>query len=145
MKLRLERSSKYTETEIDIRCSTIDEKLQKIIDIAQNDEKHITVKKDGFSSRIRAEDIYYFESVEEKSFVYCKDEVYSSELKLYELEELFNNTSFVRISKSCILNTDVLDRVKISLNGKMEATLQNNEKVTINRHYVPAFKKKLGL
>ncbi len=145
MKLRLERSSEYTETEIDIRCSTIDEKLQKIIDIAQNDEKHITVKKDGFSSRIRAEDIYYFESVEEKSFVYCKDEVYSSELKLYELEELFNNTSFVRISKSCILNTDVLDRVKISLNGKMEATLQNNEKVIINRHYVPAFKKKLGL
>ena len=71
--------------------------------------------------------------------------MYSSELKLYEIEELLMNTSFVRISKSCILNTDVLDKVKISLNGKMEATLQNGEKVLITRHYVPAFKKKLGL
>ena len=121
------------------------ETLQKIIDIVQNDEKQLTVKKDDFSRVIKASDIYYFESVDEKSFVYCKSEVYSSELRLYEIEELLSNTSFVRISKSCILNTDVLDKVRISLNAKMEATLQNGERVLITRHYVPAFKKKLGL
>ena len=145
MKLRLDCSPEHNETEVSIKCRTVDEKVQKIIDIVQNDEKQIIVKKDGYSSILRAADIYYFESVDEKSFVYCKSDVYSSELKLYEIEELLMNTSFVRISKSCILNTDVLDKVKISLNGKMEALLQNGEKVLITRHYVPAFKKILGL
>ena len=145
LKLRLDCSPENIETEVSIKCRAVDERIQKIIDIIQNDEKQITVKKDGYSSIVRAADIYYFESVDEKSFVYCKTDVYSSELKLYEIEELLMNTSFVRISKSCILNTDVLDKVKISLNGKMEATLQNGEKVLITRHYVPAFKKKLGL
>ena len=145
MKLKLDCSPEYKEAEVSIKCSAVDDRLQKIIDIVQNDEKQLTVKKDDFSRVIKASDIYYFESVDEKSFVYCKSEVYSSELRLYEIEELLSNTSFVRISKSCILNTDVLDKVRISLNGKMEATLQNGERVLITRHYVPAFKKKLGL
>lgn len=145
MKLKLDCSPEYKEAEVSIKCSAVDDRLQKIIDIVQNDEKQLTVKKDDFSRVIKASDIYYFESVDEKSFVYCKSEVYSSELRLYEIEELLSNTSFVRISKSCILNTDVLDKVRISLNAKMEATLQNGERVLITRHYVPAFKKKLGL
>ncbi len=145
LKLKLDCSPEYKEAEVSIKCSAVDDRLQKIIDIVQNDEKQLTVKKDDFSRVIKASDIYYFESVDEKSFVYCKSEVYSSELRLYEIEELLSNTSFVRISKSCILNTDVLDKVRISLNAKMEATLQNGERVLITRHYVPAFKKKLGL
>ena len=85
------------------------------------------------------------ESVEEKTFVYLEKEVYESNLKLYELEEQLKNTSYIRVSKSIILNIEKLQSVKPLINGKLEANLKNNEKILINRHYVPEFKKKFGI
>lgn len=145
MKLKIEQAAEYKETEVEIRCRNIDEQIQQIIDIANRSTKTITVKADGASKIIKTQNIYYFESVDEKSFAYCKDDVYSSDMKLYEIEELLTDTSFVRISKACILNIDVLDSVRVLMNGKMEALLLNGEKLIINRHYVPAFKKKFGM
>lgn len=49
----------------------------------------------------------------------------------------------MRISKSCILNIDFIEKVKPMLNGKYEVLLINGEKLIINRHYVPDFKKNL--
>ena len=145
MKLKIEQSACYEETEIDIRCKSLDEQIRQIIDIANRSTKAITVKSDGASKIIKTQSIYYFESVDEKTFVYCRDKVYSSDMKLYEAESLLINTSFVRISKACILNVDVLDSVRVLINGKMEALLLNGEKLIINRHYVPEFKKKFGM
>ncbi|MFR9043004.1 MAG: LytTR family DNA-binding domain-containing protein, partial [Intestinibacter bartlettii] len=94
---------------------------------------------------ISLKDAYYIESVEEKTFVYLEKEVYESNLKLYELEEQLKNTSYIRVSKSIILNIEKLQSVKPLINGKLEANLKNNEKILINRHYVPEFKKKFGI
>ena len=94
---------------------------------------------------LNAELAYYIESVEEKTFVYLEKEVYESNLKLYELEEQLKNTSYIRVSKSIILNIEKLQSVKPLINGKLEANLKNNEKILINRHYVPGFKKKFGI
>ena len=66
-------------------------------------------------------------------------------MKLFEFEEALINSSFVRISKSCILNIHFIEKVKPTLNGKYEVLLINGEKLIINRHYVPDFKKKFGL
>ena len=78
--------------------------------------------------------------------------MYESNLKLYELEEQLKNTSYIRVSKSIILNIEKLQSVKPLINGKLEANLKNNEKILINnekilinRHYVPEFKKKFGI
>ena len=54
-------------------------------------------------------------------------------------------TNFVRISKSCILNIMQLNSVRPLFHGKFEAQLKNQEKIIINRHYVPKFKEKFGL
>ena len=51
----------------------------------------------------------------------------------------------MRISKSCILNVMTLKNVRALLNGKMEAELENGEKVIVTRHYVETLKQKLGL
>lgn len=144
MKLKIEQSDEFDEIEVTIRCKTIDSRLQKAIDILQNTPKTLTVQNNGALKIIKTGLIYYIESVDEKTFVYCESEVYSSELKLYEFEELFSSISFVRISKACILNIDYIDSIRVLLNGKLEATLMNSEKVIITRHYVPMFRKKLN-
>lgn len=143
VKLTLTQSSKYSETEVDIRYANMEPRLQKAIDLLQNDTKIFSVRSDSGMRMIKSENILYFESVDEKTFVYSEEEVFSSEMKLYAVEELLRTSTFVRISKSCILNIDYLDSVKVLLNGKMQAILSNGEKLIINRHYVPAFKKKL--
>ena len=145
LKLTIDKSPKYIEAEINIKCDEIDKTIQDVIDLVQNKQRNISVQQDGSTKTISLGSVYYLESVDEKTFVYGKDEVFSTVMKLYEAEEILSGTSFVRISKSCILNIDILDSVKVMLNGKMEATLDNGEKLIINRHYVPGFKKKFGL
>lgn len=145
MKLTIDKSPKYNETEVLIKCREIDSHLQEIIDLIKKEKGIMAVSQQGDKKLLRLSSVYYIESVDEKTFVYCKDEVYSTGIKLYEAEELLKDTSFVRISKACILNIDVLDSVKVMLNGKMETTLDNGEKLVVNRHYVPGFKKKFGL
>lgn len=146
MKFTIEQSSDNNEVEINIKCGQIiDEKLQKLIDQIRLYSFSIVCKKDKDIYQISLKDAYYIESVEEKTFVYLEKEVYESNLKLYELEEQLKNTSYIRVSKSIILNIEKLQSVKPLINGKLEANLKNNEKILINRHYVPEFKKKFGI
>ena len=146
MKFTIEQSSDNNEVEINIKCGQIiDEKHQKLIDQIRLYSFSIVCKKGKEIYQISLKDAYYIESVEEKTFVYLEKEVYESNLKLYELEEQLKNTSYIRVSKSIILNIEKLQSVKPLINGKLEANLKNNEKILINRHYVPGFKKKFGI
>lgn len=101
--------------------------------------------KDGKMTLIDPKDIYYFESVDNKTFIYCMKEVYESKLKLYEIDSQFKNSSFFRASKSTILNLSKIKNISPAFNGRFEAVLKNNEKVIISRQFVPELKRKLGL
>jgi DNA-binding LytR/AlgR family response regulator len=145
LKLVIDQSLESKEVEITIRCGLIDPDLERLIAQIRLYCFSLTGKKDGSSYLIKLEDIFYFESTDEKTFIYCSKEVYESDLRLYELEQQLASTNFVRISKSCILNIMKLESVKALLNGKMEANLINDEKVIITRHYLQSVKEKLNL
>ncbi|MCL2321006.1 MAG: LytTR family transcriptional regulator [Oscillospiraceae bacterium] len=145
MKLVIDQSKEYKEVEITIKCGIVDKRLEKLISQIRLYSFSVLGKKDNKIFNIALENIYYFESVDEKSFIYTEDDVFETEFKLYELEKDLVDSRFVRISKSCILNIENLLSVKALLNGKYEATMNNDEKLIINRHYVPLFKEKFGL
>jgi len=94
--------------------------------------------------RVSPSDIFYFESVDKKTFIYCEKDVYESKQKLYELEDLAIN-DFLRISKSSIINLSKIKTLIPSLSGNAEAVLTNKERVAISRRYVNELKKNLGL
>ena len=146
MKLIIEESDDYQENEILIKCQNQnDEEIQRIIQNIQYLQTSLICKKEKAYLRIYLENILYIESIDEKTFLYTIDDVYEASQKLYELEQNLQSQGFLRISKSCILNLEYLQHVRALFNGKYEATLTNNEKLTINRSYVPAFKKAFGL
>ncbi len=145
MKLVIDQSLENQEVQITIRCGLIDANLEKLITQIRLYSFSLTGKRDDSIYVIKLEDIFYFESIDEKTFIYCRKDVYESNMRLYELEQQLAATDFVRISKSCILNVVKLESVKALLNGKMEAKLINNEKVIITRHYLQSVKEKLGL
>ena len=60
----------------------------------------------------------YVRYVDKKVFVYCAKEVYRSNYKLYELEEMLSQTGFVRVSRSVLLNVEKLTGIKTLANSK---------------------------
>lgn len=132
------------ELEIVIRCNKIDDEVKKLLSFF-DDEHYVIGKLNNRSYQIKTEDIYYLEANEDHIFIYCKDKVYETTLRLYELEKKLDTRSFVRISKSILLNLNKLDSVKALLNGRYEAVLVNNERLIITRHYVTGFKEKFGM
>ena len=97
-------------------------------------------KKDGTTTLIPLEEVFYFESIDGKTFIYKEKDVFESDLRLYEVEERFCNGTFVRISKAAILNIKKLKSFRTQFNGKLEAYLLNGERLEVNRHYVPKLK-----
>jgi DNA-binding LytR/AlgR family response regulator len=145
MKITIEDIRPGEEEEIIIRCRNLSDSLLKLITDLKMGDKKITGSLNGNITMIEPQHIYYFESVDNKVFIYCKQTVYESKLKLYEVEEDYVDSNFFRASKSVILNIAKIKSISPAYSGRFEALLFNGETVVISRQYVPALKKKLGL
>jgi DNA-binding LytR/AlgR family response regulator len=88
--------------------------------------------------------IFYFDTADEKTFAYTKDKVYDINYRLYQLEDMFDESPFLRVNKNTILNIKKVKSFKSTINGRMEAKLINEERIKISRRYVPNLKKRLG-
>ncbi|MDF2512523.1 MAG: LytTR family transcriptional regulator [Herbinix sp.] len=145
MKIIIEECKPGEEEQIIIRCKEMDEHVLKVISEFKVGQRKLPGMNNGVITMIEPANVYYFEGVDNKVFLYCKQNVYETKLKLYELEEEFKNTNFFRASKSVILNVTKIKSVSPAYNGRFEALLFNGERVVISRQYVPELKKKLGL
>jgi DNA-binding LytR/AlgR family response regulator len=145
MKIIIEDIGPGEEEQIIIRCKSLNEKVLSLIAELKTEQKKLTGIKDGIITMIDTKNVYYFEGVDNKVFIYCKQSVYESKLKLYEIEETYENSDFFRASKSIILNITKIKSISPAFSGRFEALLFNGEKVVISRQYVPELRKRLGL
>jgi DNA-binding LytR/AlgR family response regulator len=145
MKVSIEEINKEQEEEVIIRCYEVNEDILKIIHRIKNNESVLIGYAGDSIHRIKFNCVYYIETVDNKVFIYCKDKVFESKQKLYELEELCQGKKFLRTSKSIIINVMKITSLKPSLSGRFEACLDNGETVVISRQYVSVLKKMLGL
>lgn len=123
-----------------IEYPRLDAKTQKLIQKIKSLDLKVSGTSNGTVYQIPASDIYYAESLERKTFLYTEKDVYLTDKKLYELEELLREAGIIRISKSCLMNVDMLDSVKRLTNSQLEATLQNGEKLIVARTYLKQIK-----
>ena len=145
MKITITEPGEGEEDEIIVRCRHMDQQLLKLIYAIKAGRERITALQDGDYFQVAPDEIYYFEAVDSKVFLYLEKEVYETKLKLYELEEIFRNTDVFRASKSCIVNLSKVKRLSPAFNGRFEALMRNGERVIVSRQYVPVLKQKLGL
>lgn len=145
MKITIMDRADGEEDEIIIRCRNMDEQLLKLVYLIKSGQEKITVLRGGDYFQVAPEEIYYFEAVDNKVFLYLEKEVYETKHKLYELEKRFQGTDFFRASKSCIINLSKVKSLSPVFNGRFEAHMENGESVMISRQYVPVLKEKLGL
>lgn len=133
------------EEELILKCRSLDESLVEIINRFKRGGGKLTAYQDGNMFFIEPEEVFYFESVEQKVFAYCKSEVYQVKSKLYELLDELPGWKFIRVSKSVILNLNKIKSLTPAFSGRYEALLKNGEKVIISRQYVGLLKESLGV
>lgn len=145
MKIIIEPIADGDEEEIIIRSNSMDSDLLELIYTLKAGRSKLTAYQDDEILRLKPSDIYYFESVDNHVCACCETSVYEVKQKLYELERIYKNTDFIRISKSMIVNVSKIEKIVPMFNGRLEAVLNNKERVVISRQYVPDLKKKLGV
>lgn len=87
------------------------------------------------TARIFLDDILYFEAVGELVFAYTKDEVYEIKKRLYQIEAEVNDKSFIRVSKSVIINLNEVTALHPGINRCIYAYLSNEEQILVSRNY----------
>jgi len=143
MILRLEQDLSVDEIEIHIKYAEMSREVERMTSLLQSINTRIKCSFEGKEKLVSVSDIYYFESVDKKTFVYCEQDVYKTELRLYQIVENFTHFGFVQINKSCVLNINVLESITPLLNSRMEATLKNTERLFVTRKYLDNIRKSL--
>ncbi len=144
-KITIEQIPRDREEEIVVRCHELSDEVSAVINSLRRSDTVLLGTKNGETFRVPLRDVYYIESVDNKTFLCLEKKVYETRKKLYELEELTLGTKLFRCSKAMILNIGKIRSVSASVNGRFEAKLLNGETVIISRQYVPALKEKLGM
>lgn len=93
---------------------------------------------------IHIDQIYMIRIETDKVYLYCKEKKYVSRKRLVEIESMLNQ-SFMRISKTAIINLDYMVGIEAAFSGMMLITLENGCKDYVSRKYLPNLKKYLGL
>ena len=144
-KITLKTVPPAEEEEIIVKCHEVSDEVLSVLEKLKSDEALILGIRDGEVFRIPVKEVFYAESVDNKTYLYLRQNVYETKLKLYEIEERFRATKLFRCSKSMIVNIAKIRSVAPSVNGRLEAKLQNGEVVLISRQFVLAFKQKIGM
>lgn len=144
MKITLHEGLAIAETEIEVRCHVADKRLKRLLDYIRQYSFSLEGRMDEASFFLPSEEVIYMDSVDGRTFLYSGKNVYESRETLTSLEEKLVNTTFVRISKNCIVNTAWLKSVSPLWNHRLEAHLKNGENLIVSRNYIAALKEKLS-
>ena len=143
MRLRVEESIDNEEVEVIIKCSKNDEHIKRLIGLINTQFTNMIGKLDGENVIINLQNIYYFEAVENKVFAYESKTVYEVPYKIQELNLLLQDTTFIQISRTIILNVTKIKKVKPLVNGRILAVLDNTDKLIITPVYSYYYKQRI--
>lgn len=145
MKVSVREIPLNEDEEIVIKCHEINEDVLALLHRIKISEEKLMVTSGDEIHQVMLRDIFYFETVDNKSFVYCRDKVYETKLKLYEFEDMTQGSRFFRATKSTVINALKISYIRPSISGRFEVCMENGEKLLVSRQYVPDLKRKIGL
>ena len=140
MKVQIQRISDIEAEQVIIECVR---ETKDIIDIKNYVRSKDTTLTGMINDRLynfALNEVYYFEAVGEHVFAYTEKKVYELKGRLYEIENMYHDRHFNRISKSVVLNLMKIESLSPALNGRFTAHLKNKETIIISRQYVSQLK-----
>ena len=86
MDLKVTQIPKSETETLEIRCHKVSDEVREIVSFIKSRQGMISGKIDGNICEIPILDIYYFESVDKRSFAYTASDKYEINMRIYELE-----------------------------------------------------------
>ncbi len=143
MDVEIEKISAEEKELVLIRCRAVTEEVREIAAFIRSRQGSLSGTRDEKEYRIPVSELYYAESVDGRTFLYTKGQVYETPYRIYELESLLRTRHFLRVSKAMLLNLMKIRSIQPALNGRLTAVLSSGEEVIISRSYVKNLKSAL--
>ena len=146
MKILIQVDEELTEECIIIKCQRLDEnviKLQSLLAEHTNSDRNILLHKDEKSYYMPLEKILFFETENKQIWAHTVNEMYETDYKLYELEELLPG-SFMRVSKSTIVNLNHIYSITKNITASSVVEFHGTHKqIYVSRNYYKALVERL--
>jgi DNA-binding LytR/AlgR family response regulator len=132
-------------TAVEIHCREVTSETERLERYIGRFDERLQATSEGNTYNVQIDEILYIESVDKKTFLYTTGHVLQTEKRLYELEELLDEKTFFRASKSVIVNLNKITKLKPEVTRNILATLTNGEVIVISRRNVKALKELIGV
>lgn len=147
MKVHIELVEDLPEDEVVIRCSSVDEGIQRlhraILEQASATSK-IVFYKDNQEFYFPLEQVLFFETEGEAVYAHTADDSYRIHYRLYELEEALP-PYFARAAKSTIVNTRRIYSITRDITASSLVQFGGTHKqVYVSRHYYKTLRQRMG-
>lgn len=143
MKIEINVDERAADMEIVVTCKKLTPKVERVLAALRMMDHQITGRRDGETYLLDIAQVIYIESMERKCFIYTSDQVYESELRLYELEQQLEEYGFFRVSKSFLIHLRNIQSLKADLNRRIRVTMSNGEQIIASRQYADELKRRL--
>ena len=146
MKVELQIKETYEEEKLIVQTPQPTEKVQKVIEFAENLDQKETIKGkiEDQVYLIKVSKIQRFYIENRKVLAETASQAYTIDLRLYQILEILP-TNFIQISQSEIINIDSISHLKLTPNGLVEIFLKNESFTYSSRRYLKTIKEKLEL
>ncbi len=146
MKISLHIHERYKEPEIAICGPENNEKLKEVYRIVSDAvNEQFTLYDEGEAVNVSCVSIIRFYADGQKVKADTLKGTYTVKKRLYELETLLDEKSFVRISNSEIVNVKKIRRLDTSMAGTIHIYLDGEIETYVSRRYVRQIKQALGM
>ena len=145
MNIKYEIDESLRDDELIIRCKLISSKLLEIEKIINSDTvESVFGVQESKIFPIKAYTIERIYSENRKTIIFSKGETYESKKNLSNFESILPK-SFVRISKSVIANTKLIQSIESEFSGNYTLIFMSGNKEILSRNYVKDLKTAIGL
>lgn len=131
--------------EIIIKCPKADANVMKLKKHIETFEEKLNAIDNDKHYLVSPLEVFYFESVDNHTFLYTETQVLEIRKRLYEIEETLSDKDFVRTSKSQLVNINKIKSLKPELNRSITAEMINGEILFISRRYAKQIKTLLSI
>lgn len=143
MKLTVNQNEAITESEVIINCGRIDGHIRGMIDTIRQYTRTLSGELDGSIHQVPLETVIYIDSVEKRTFFYDRFRIFRTEKSLSALEALLKDAHFLRVSKNCIINLALVQRVLPYGDRKLRVVMLGGECLEVGRAYRNALLERL--
>lgn len=124
MKVEIVIDEEYQETYVKIFTDKYNKEIENLEKSLVNINNNVILGfKDDDAFVLDLKNIYRFFTEDKDVFIECRDNTYKSRLRMYEIEHRLNN-SFVRISRSEIINISYIKKLDLSFKGTIAVELK---------------------